>query len=333
MEQLLRAGADKESGSPDRRTPLYITCENNQEGAADVLLRAGANREAVQVDGFTPLMIAASGGYSGVVALLLKARANEDAVTRSGRTPLMLACAGGHKEAAELLLRHGADVSRVSTTRTCNDRETAMSLAIGGDHVEIVELLLRSGADKDAKHAGEGYEQVTDLYVACKSGNTRIATAFIRAGADTKAGGPGWHSPLHAACEGGYATIVAALVAAGVDTGTLTENHCTALFLAVKMGHTDTVKAMLKVDRGEPRRRRGRHLPRPRRRKVRGGAGGIRGGCPAAQGTPQVLAGRDVHAQHDQGGEPDERAQGISARNQVYRQVRTSKVDGRLRGQ
>ena len=60
-----------------------------------------------------------------------------------------------------------------------------------------------------------------------------------------------WHSPLHAACEGGYATIVAALVAAGVDTGTLTENHCTALFLAVKMGHTDTVKAMLKVERSE----------------------------------------------------------------------------------
>lgn len=245
VERLLRAGADKNRKSFDGRTPLYIACVQGTEGAADALLHAGASTVESQDDGFTPLAAAAAGGYRGIVALLLRARANEDAATPTGWTPLMQACSAGHKDVAELLLRHGADVSKKN-----KDRESALAVAIRGNRVDIVELLLHSGADINETHFDATHHQVTPLYEACKNGNTAIATAFIRAGADLKAG-PNWHTPLLAACEGGHADIVKALLTAKVPTKSLTENHSSAMLIAAKVGHAETVKALLKIERSE----------------------------------------------------------------------------------
>jgi len=114
VKELLRLGADPDSGGPRGEAPLLVATFLGSQSAdtlcvreliaakADLNVFSEANHES-------PLHYAVQSGNREVVQLLLAAGANANATSSHGDTPLQGAVVRGNAELADLLLGAGAD--------------------------------------------------------------------------------------------------------------------------------------------------------------------------------------------------------------------------------
>ena len=119
--QLLKAGADPTTRTPEGRPPLSVIAGmvSNSDSADIVrsLLKAGAQPDAFCMDGLLPIHIACTAsGDTGVVQALLAggAEINSPCPGESFLLPIHLAARSGHAEAARAL----------ATTTGCRLNET-----------------------------------------------------------------------------------------------------------------------------------------------------------------------------------------------------------------
>ncbi|MGH9532307.1 MAG: ankyrin repeat domain-containing protein [Terriglobales bacterium] len=140
---LVERGADLESRTWGRRTPLLLAAENGDWVTLGVLLRHGANPQARTPGGETALLLAARAGNVDALRTLLEAGCKpNDPAGRDGRTALMAAAALGNKDAVQTLLMAGSDPN----ARTASGL-TALTLALRkGGNEEVVGLLRQAGA-------------------------------------------------------------------------------------------------------------------------------------------------------------------------------------------
>ncbi|KAI0534129.1 hypothetical protein GGR58DRAFT_516390 [Xylaria digitata] len=152
----------------------------------------------------------------------------------TGSTPMHLAAATRNKRLCALLLEKGADVNVIDQkSRTPLHRCQASS---GG--VQVAELILNRNLDLINRI---DYLGKTALYMACESGNEKMAAYLLSKGAKPNRDGPGKFIPLVSAIDAvaqSRATIhlVKLLLEHGADTGLLDGSGRTALEAANNAG-------------------------------------------------------------------------------------------------
>ena len=219
-------------------TPLHLAVQNASRSVARALLRAHANPRALTSDSVSVLHYAALGGDSAIVVALIAAGADVNATEPTLlQTPLMLAAARGRADAVRVLLAHGADASRAGKVMdpmasAAQDRQAKqMRNAI------LAKLRDEQGKTSDPNWQPDSRQVQTAIKAALDVERQNASAASLAAAAAAAAaeearlaaqGGPGLDDD-----SPGYTELL------GPQGG-----H-TALLLAVREGHLETVKALI----------------------------------------------------------------------------------------
>ena len=269
VRTLLQQGADVNAAQGDGMTALHWASRNGDNELATLLLRAKASVKATtRVGAYTPLHLAAEGGHAPVVAALLKAGADPAAATTTGVTPLHFAALAGSADAVAALLDKGANVN----AREPDWGHTPLMFAAARGRTEAVRVLLTRGADASVTAR---VQDLMALYTEDRSTKQQRNQVLSRLrkeqGADTVVG---WHPDSKQVQEAVRAALVVerrghapgavvavdsaeeatrAVVAGNGgddDPPGYTEmvgfqGGLTALLLAVREGHAETVRALI----------------------------------------------------------------------------------------
>ena len=151
VEQAIANGAEVDSRTRDRATPLIVAALDNRPVIAEFLLSKGADVMARNSGGFTPLHAAAFSGSLPIAKLLLeKGAVLDDSANKSGVTPLIVAAEENQVELAEFLIGQGADVKYPE-----GHGYWPITRAFWKGNTEIIKLFKRHGAICQTKVLGE----------------------------------------------------------------------------------------------------------------------------------------------------------------------------------
>jgi ankyrin repeat protein len=274
VRTLLMAATATDVNVPqgDGMTALHWAARHGNLSLTNDLLRSRANTKAVtRIGGYTPLHIASEVGSGPVVAALLASGADPKAATSTGVTALHLAAMSGNVAAVTALIDRGADVN----AQEPGWQQTPLMLAAAQGRTEVATLLVKRGANIAAT------AKVVDLValaaadrVAKQRRNQVLASIRKEQGATNA---PTWRpdsrtvqQAVHAAAEleklapgsaelAAHAEAEAAAAAtqqatnggggdedlAGFTEMVGNQGGLTALLLAVREGHAETVRALL----------------------------------------------------------------------------------------
>ncbi|KAI8156328.1 putative ankyrin repeat protein [Colletotrichum sp. SAR 10_70] len=270
IERLLEFGADLEARLHNGRTALHVAISMrscplveflSDQGAyldrrvnehtaltfaiavacpdiAEVLVQAGANVDHPSTKGNFPLLAAAAAGDLRTMKLLLSRGARLDAVGGEGYLPIHMAAHKNRVEILHLLFKSDSPIDPLT-----EHGETPLTIAMHLGCYEAAQFLIEIGANVD--HAAPGAERI--ICQSLKAGNTRIAMALVRGGADltTPLRRETSMTPIHQAAHLGQNDVIATMIKAGVDLDTRTWPGYTPLFFAAEAGHVATVRLLL----------------------------------------------------------------------------------------
>ncbi|GDX86574.1 hypothetical protein LBMAG44_04870 [Gemmatimonadota bacterium] len=269
VRALIAKGADVNAPQGDGMTALHWASRNGDAELSAVLLRSKARHAATtRIGALTPLHLASEGGHGSVVVALLTAGADPILVTATGVTPLHLAAMSGDTIGVRALLDRGAAVNATEPEWG----QTPLMLAAAGGRTAAVRLLLARRADPAiAARVVDLLALVAQDRATRQRRNQTLARLRKEQGADTVVG---WHPDSRQVQEAvraalvverrglnGVATVAAdsaeeatRVVVAGnggdEDPPGYTElvavqGGLTALLLATREGHVETVRALL----------------------------------------------------------------------------------------
>uniref|UniRef100_A0A5F9C2K0 Fibronectin type III and ankyrin repeat domains 1 n=1 Tax=Oryctolagus cuniculus TaxID=9986 RepID=A0A5F9C2K0_RABIT len=199
------------TGEPISSEYFHRAVNMNDE---DLLLRIFQGGH-VKVDvpnkfGFTALMVAAQKGYTRLVKILVSNGTDVNLKNGSGKDSLMLACYAGHLDVVKYLRRHGASWE-ARDLGGC----TALHWAADGGHCNVVEWMIKDGCEVDAMDTGLGWTPL--MRVSAVSGNQRVASLLIEAGADVNVKDRDGKTPLMVAVLNNHEELVQLLLDQGAD--------------------------------------------------------------------------------------------------------------------
>ena len=253
-------------------TPLHIAAQNASASVVRALLRAKADARAVTAEGVTAMHLAAMGGDTTVIAALMQAGADVNAVEPNfGETPLMVAAARGRADAVRALLARGADWRRVGKTMDPMASAAQDRAAKQQRNATLAKLREQQGATKNlnwmpdsrqvqaaVKAALEVERQAADATVlASAAAATAAEEARLAAqgGAGLDDDSPGYtdllglqggHTALLLAIREGHQETIRALIAAGADVNQVsTGDHTSPLLMAAINGQYDAIMQLL----------------------------------------------------------------------------------------
>ncbi|MEQ1694014.1 MAG: ankyrin repeat domain-containing protein, partial [Gemmatimonas sp.] len=272
VRALLRSGADVNAAQGDGMTALHWAAHRGDSTLAQLLLQARARVSATtRIGALTPLHLAAQNASAGVVRALLRANADVRVMTGDSVTVLHLAAMGGDTAIVGALLRAGAEINATEPAWG----QTPLMVAAGRGRADAVKLLLTKGADwrRTARTVDPVASAAQDRQAKQKR-NAVLAQLREQQGATTN---PNWQPDsrqVQAAVkasrdverEAANATVLASAAAAtsaeearlaaqggsGLDDDTPGYNELlghqgghTALLLAVREGHQQTVRVLI----------------------------------------------------------------------------------------
>ena len=269
VRSLITARADVNAAQGDGMTALHWAARNGHTEMATVLLRAKANVKAVtRLGALTPLLLAAEAGSAEVVQALLAAGADARAVAATGVTALHYAALSGSAPAVSALLDRGSDPN----AREPEWGQTPLMFAAARGRTDAVRVLLRHGADAAiAAKVVDLMDLTAEDRATRQRRNQTLARARTEQGADTVVSWRPDPASVQRAVQaalvvergGAQVTVAAgadsaeeaaraAIAGAGGDTdppgyteSVAVQGGLTALLLAVRDGHTESVVAML----------------------------------------------------------------------------------------
>ncbi len=260
VRALLAKGANVNVAQGDGMTALHWAARHGDAQLAAVLIGARANLEAVtRIGAYTPLHVASEVGSAPVVAALLAAGSKATALATTGVTPLHLAALGGSGIAIKALLERGVDVN----VREPAWGQTPLMIAAAHNRVDAVKVLLQRGADpkiaakvvdlvtlaaedrvarQQRNQALEGFRTAQGSQQSWRPDPKQVQEA-VRAGlaAEKKTGTAENAPPEDDRPVLGQGDDNAPGFTAMVGF----QGGLTALLLAVREGHTETVQALL----------------------------------------------------------------------------------------
>ncbi|MDB9786474.1 ankyrin repeat domain-containing protein [Bacteriovoracaceae bacterium] len=190
--------------------------------------------------GITPIYLAAQNGEIEVLNILLVNGGDvNQARTDNGGTPLYIAAQIGNVEIVDILIQYNATIDKA---RTDYD-ETPLFVAVEKGSLIIVDTLITNGADVNKVQING----TTPLHLAVLEGHLEVVETLIKHGSKINLRNGNGISPLHIAAQVGDLRIATALVKNDAILHQVrTDNGETPLFSAVKGGHFEVVKYLLK---------------------------------------------------------------------------------------
>ena len=205
-------------------------------GCTRACVRVGSSREVVR-------RLDKRGGMRLLALVLLAAHAvrSENACWKA--RALGRAARSGDIDIIRRLLARGVSVNALSADKNGLERAAIVHAAKAG-HADAIRALAEAGADVEIiDEVG-----VPALAIAASKGNTLAVEALLEAGAMIASRDPELRKsmlPLHVAAAEGHAGATSALLKATADVNMRDGNGLTALMLASKEGHVDTVRVLL----------------------------------------------------------------------------------------
>lgn len=197
---------------------------------------------------FTPLMLAAKRGHFEVVEHLLRSGANVETLNEYNQDALFYAIANQQYKIAARLLAMASNPTRLVNLHG------RLALAIEKGQVEMVKLLCVFGA-KVHSHNPSLLCLLTTRHWDDKTAEENTATKMAMAHILLKQPSPSSlleecqnpdsATPLILAAQQNLVALVTYFLGINADVNAIDHKGRTALFLAVKAGHTDTVRALL----------------------------------------------------------------------------------------
>uniref|UniRef100_A0A2I3M9E9 Fibronectin type 3 and ankyrin repeat domains protein 1 n=2 Tax=Cercopithecinae TaxID=9528 RepID=A0A2I3M9E9_PAPAN len=166
--------------------------------------------------GFTALMVAAQKGYTRLVKILVSNGTDVNLKNGSGKDSLMLACYAGHLDVVKYLRRHGASW-QARDLGGC----TALHWAADGGHCSVIEWMIKDGCEVDVVDTGSGWTPL--MRVSAVSGNQRVASLLIDAGANVNVKDRNGKTPLMVAVLNNHEELVQLLLDKGADASVKNE--------------------------------------------------------------------------------------------------------------
>ncbi|KAJ5584508.1 uncharacterized protein N7459_004308 [Penicillium hispanicum] len=266
----IRRGANLNTQSKDRQTPLVLAALANRGHFISFLVDKGANPNIADMWGNTVLSLTVKKGDLGCVQFLLDHGAAPNFVLHNGEgplhtpgiseqmarlllvkgadpnqadeldiTPLQLATMRGSVEIAQLLLEFHAHPSPQDSKGL-----TPLFYAITRRHVAIARLLLEAGADPDTRnHRGE-----TALIHAASMGLDKETSLLLSHAADVNAACRWNETALHRAAERGDIEVALHLLKAGASVDMVDAGMETAFRRAVSMSKGHMARLLLTWD-------------------------------------------------------------------------------------
>ncbi|XP_028336712.1 fibronectin type 3 and ankyrin repeat domains protein 1 isoform X1 [Physeter macrocephalus] len=152
----------------------------------------------------------------GLVKILVSNGTDVNLQNGSGKDSLMLACYAGHLDVVKYLRRHGASWD----TRDLGGC-TALHWAADGGHCSVIEWMIKDGCEVDIPDAGSGWTPL--MRVSAVSGNQKVASLLIDAGADVNMKDKDGKTPLMVAVLNNHEELVQLLLDKGADASVKNE--------------------------------------------------------------------------------------------------------------
>ena len=266
------------SNSTSGETPLHMAAARGHLSVVRALISEfKADVNACTENGETPLHLAADRGHLSVVQVLISEfKADVNAHTKSGETPLHKAAAWGHLSVVlELISEFKADVNACSNSGSTpfnmavhgiaynNNEDVALALmnefhcdtkggtpyihtACERGWVNLVRALVQKhGTDIVTAKDGNGN---TPLHVVAMSGRRDVIQSLINEfSCDVNVTGQLGRSLLHSACTTNSVSLVR-LVSQYVSPWVVDDNGDTPLHICARLGNTQSVEGLLKID-------------------------------------------------------------------------------------
>lgn len=238
VQQLLetRGKVDLEITFRDGTTPLFAAANQGHVEIVKVLVEAGANVNARSLNNATPICFAAAKGFTEIVQILAKAGAIVD-TTVSGWTPLHFAVSKGHIETVEALLKASASVSLPAS-----NGHTPVAIAIQARNPKMLDCLLAVGhADPNGECKGW-----LPIHIATLAGTEECVKVLLHHGANINGQKADGVCALMIAAEKDMPSMIDLLLDADADMELVARNSATPLWMAMRKGNMDAVKALAK---------------------------------------------------------------------------------------
>ncbi|GMH54336.1 hypothetical protein TL16_g01648 [Triparma laevis f. inornata] len=266
VSYLLENGANPSLCDVDGGNCLHLACETGSQNCVKLILKKVSKTERVRicrsqtVNGDTPLHAAAFAGCSVSSSLLVEGGCGLGSRNRQGDTPILKACANNTKEGAETfrvllegleaeLKSRGAeeDVGRVLDRMINTRKRRCIDICARNNSVATLKLLLEHHCDVSAFRFSGGKIKYGNPIT---SGPGRHGSDFeFRSNLNEKASIK--QSPLCLAAERGNSATMSLLVQYGADIDERSgDNSETPLMAAVKFGHANAVKFLLRKGAG-----------------------------------------------------------------------------------
>ncbi len=186
--ELIRRGANINTGDVDNSQPLHCAAISGDTVIAEMLLSRGVDIDVRDDNGLTPLHFASSYRQLPMVGYLLQRGADVNARTSQGLVPVFYAAFSNNLELAELLIEHGANVNS-----TLEDGSTPLHSAAYQGASDVFDYLVKQGADI---HATDN-EGASILHSALGPNSYDIAKKLLDLGLDANVRTDANATPLH----------------------------------------------------------------------------------------------------------------------------------------
>jgi ankyrin repeat protein len=180
IDRLIAKGADVNTETAEKATPLIMAIEANSLSAVNTLLKYNPELNKFTLSYETPLIIAVKNGNTDICEALIRHGADIDLTDRNGATPLHIAALNGYLDVVDLLLYYDASIDQKS-----DEGLTPLMASIMAGYTDVADLLIQNGANMEAR-SNEGY---TPFLIAAFAGDTLIMDVLFKHGVDIYATG------------------------------------------------------------------------------------------------------------------------------------------------
>jgi ankyrin repeat protein len=175
IDRLIGKGADVNTETVEKATPLIMAIEGNHLDAVNTLLKYNPDVNKFTSTFETPLIIAVKINNPDICEALIRQGADIDFTDRNGATPLHIAALNGYIEIVDLLLYYNASIDQKS-----DEGITPLTASIMAGYTDIADLLIQNGANMEAR-SNDGY---TPFLIAAYAGDTLIMDVLFQHGVD-----------------------------------------------------------------------------------------------------------------------------------------------------
>ncbi|GFW41345.1 ankyrin-3 [Trichonephila clavipes] len=230
VQLLLENGSNINAKGHDGCTALYIAIENNCENIVNVLLKKGAERQSNLAH------IAAQKGYVTILKLLSQFNDFDINHRIENSSLLDAAISCFHINVVTYLLERGFKIN------SAVDGNTALHMASFVDNCEAAHFLLSKGANPNIQPI-----DFSPLHIASSEGYTQLVEILLNGGANVLV--KDWDEKLaiEYAVEHNHLRVLELLLKVkGVNINFRTQDCCTLLHKAAKIGSLPMVKCLIR---------------------------------------------------------------------------------------